>query len=141
MTDRSPELIWGLTKKFNSQKTRWNQKDWSWSPFSLNGFHCASQSANEIGVSVRKDSTAKNFKRTFTMTLKHAGKNGISKRKPKSQSNPATTAMDIRESNKAAKAIESVKFLNDNEKKQALRKLARASASTRSAVRGAAKAQ
>ena len=116
-------------------------KDWSWSPFSLDGFHCASQMDNQVGVSVRQDKTKKNFRRTFTVTLKKAGKNGIAKRKTNSQGNPATAIVDIREPNKAAKAIEAIKFLSDAEKKQALRKLARATASTRSAVRGASKAQ
>lgn len=141
MTDRSSAEIWGLTKRFNCMKTKWNGKDYSWSPFSLNGRHCASQSANQVGVSVRQDKTTKNFRRTFTITLKKAGKNGIAKRKTKSQGNPATSIIDIREPNKAAKAIEAIKFLSDAEKKCALRKLAACTASTRSAVRGASKAQ
>mmetsp|Transcript_19539 Transcript_19539/g.24156 ORF Transcript_19539/g.24156 Transcript_19539/m.24156 type:complete len:117 (-) Transcript_19539:259-609(-) len=114
-------------------------KDWTWSPFSTDGRFNASQAAKQLGVSVRQDKTSKNFKRTFTMTLKRNQKNGISKRKQ--SSNPAVGVSDIREVNRAAKAIQAVKFVNDNDKKAALRKLARACASTKSQVRGAAKAE
>ena len=75
------------------------------------------------------------------MTLKHKQRNGIAKTRKNSQASPAVSTIQIREANRAAKAIQSVKFVNDNEKKAALRKLARAAASTRSKVRGAAKAQ
>ena len=72
MTERSKELMWGLTKRFNCQKTRWNGKDWTYSPFSTNGFHCASQSANQVGVSIKLDESKskKHFRRAFTVTMK-----------------------------------------------------------------------
>ena len=136
MTDRSPEVIWALTKRFNCNKTRWMGKDWTTSPFSVDGRHNASQAANTIGISVRKDSAKTNFRRTFTLNLKHKAKNGIAKRKTGSQGNPATSTIDIREPTKAAKAIQSCLFLSDQDKNAALRKLGRAAASTRSAVKG-----
>jgi len=92
-----------------------------------------------MGVSVSKKSTEKNFQRTFTVTMKRHQKNGI--KKNKNNSNPAVGVSNIREVNKAAKAIQSVKFINDNEKNAALRKLARACAGTKSQCRGASKAE
>lgn len=104
--DRSPEVIWGLTKRFNCYKTKFMGKHWSYSPFSMDGRHNAQQAANTLGVNVRQEKTTKGTKRTFTMTLKKAQKNGISKTKTGSQANPSTTVMDIgRCPNRAAQAI------------------------------------
>ena len=139
MTERSPEVIWGLTKRFNCQKTKWMGKNWTYSPFSTDGRMNASQAANTVGVSVRKDKTSKNFRRTFTITLKKSAKSGIKKTKKNSQGNPAVSAIDIREPNKAAKAIQALPFISDVDKKIALRKLGRLVASTGSAAKGAAK--
>ena len=133
MTSRSADELWGLTKRWNSQKTRWNQRDWTWSPFSTDGRFNASQNANQVGVSVRQDKTDKNFRRTFVLTSKRLQKNGISKRKQ--ESNPAVGVSEIREVNRAAKAVKAVAFVNDKRKNRLLRKLSRACASTRSQVR------
>ena len=135
MTDRSNDIIWGITKRFNCQKTKWNGKHWSYSPFSTNGMLNAGQMSNTIGISVRKTKTDKNFKRTFTMTLKHSAKNGISKRKPKSQSNPAVSEQDIgRDVHHAAKIIKKQRMISEADKKQALRKLFKLAKSTRAAA-------
>ena len=142
MTDRSQDIIWGITKRLNCHKTKWNGKHWTYSPFSSNGMLNAGQAGNTLGITVRKDSTAKNFKRTFTMTAKHAGKNGIAKRLYGSQSNPSTTVQDIgRDVHHAAKIIQKQRFLGDNAKKQALRRLAKLARSTRSACKGCSKTQ
>ena len=137
MTERSTQELWGLTKRFNSQKTRWMGKDWTWSPFSTDGRFNASQMANQVGVSVRKDKTDKNFRRTFTLTQKRLQKNGI--KKNKQSSNPAVGVSDIREVNRAAKAVKAVAILSERRRSAALRKLARACASTKAQVRGASK--
>ena len=135
MTDRSNDVIWGITKRFNCNKTKWNGKNWTHSPFSTNGMMNAGQMSNTIGISVRKDKTEKNFKRTFTMTLKKPAKNGISKRKTKSQSNPAVSVQDIgRDVHHAAKIIKKQRFISDADKKQALRKLFKLARSTRAAT-------
>ena len=142
MTDRSPEVVWGLTKRFNCFKTKWMGKHWSHSPFSVNGFHNASQADNTIGVTVDQKKTTNNFRRTFTMSLKHKAKNGIAKRHVVSQSNPAISVMSCGTGpNKVAKAIQAQKFISDQDKKAALRKLYRLNKSTRAQVKGAAKAQ
>ena len=135
MTDRSNDIIWGITKRFDSATTKWNGKNWTHCPFSNNGMFNAGQMSNTIGISVRKDKTEKNFKRTFTMTLKHSAKNGISKRKPKSQSNPAVSVQDIgRDVHHAAKIIKKQRFVSDADKKQALRRLQKLARSTRAAA-------
>jgi hypothetical protein len=142
MSDRSTEVIWGLTKRFNCHTTKWNGKQWSHSPFSTNGFNNASQSANTIGITVRKEATTKNFKRTFTMTLKKDGKHGIKKNKKTSQGNPATSVMDVgRDAHHAAKAILAQRPVTTKQKTAALKKLARLARSTRSAVKGVSKSQ
>ena len=134
--------MWGLTKKWNCMKTKWNGKHWSYSPFSMNGFHNASQAGNTVGVTADKSVSKNNFSRTFTMTLKHKAKNGIAKRHVKSQGNPATSVMSMGSGPaKCAKAIQAQRFLNDQDKKAALRKLAKLSHSMRAQCKGAAKAQ
>ena len=138
MTTRSADELWGLTKRFNCEKVRWNQRDWTTSPFSTDGRFNASQMSNQVGISVRQDKTAKNFRRTFTLTAKRPQKNGIAKRK---HSNPAVGTSDISEVNRAAKAIQAVRFVSDKRKQRQLRKLARACGSTRSKVRGATAAE
>merc|ERR1719361_1533710 len=106
MTDRSSELIWALTKKNSQYRRKWMGKDWSVYPWSMDGKWNAKNEGNTIGVEVRKDSTDKNFKRTFTMSLKSSHKNGISKNKKNSQSSPAWSSMDIgRSPARAAKAV------------------------------------
>ena len=78
MTNGSNDVIRGILKRFDSAKTKWNGKNWTHSPFSNNGMYNAGQMSNNVGISVRKDKTAKNFKRTFTMYIKTSQKNGIS---------------------------------------------------------------
>jgi len=95
--------------------------------------------ANQMGVSVRKETTEKNFRRTFTMTMKRNQKNGI--KKNKKNSNPAVGVSNMREVNRVSKAVKAVAFVNDNEKNACLRKLSRACAGTKSQCRGAAKAE
>ena len=131
MTDRSPELIWALTKKNSQYRRKWMGKDWSVSPWSMDGRWNAKNEGNTIGVEVRKDSTDKNFKRTFTMSLKSSHKNGISKNKKNSQSSPAWSSMDIgRSPARAAKAVNAQRPVTPAQKKAALRKLAALARST-----------
>ena len=133
--DRSPEVLYALTKRFNAQKTKWAGKNWTYSPFSTNGMANASQAANTVGISVARDGKKdgnKYSKRTFIMTLKKSGKNGIKKTKKNSQGNPAVTVESIgRDPHHAAKIIKKQIFLSDNDKNIALRKLYALARSTR----------
>ena len=103
----SPDVMWMLTKKWNAQKVRFNFNDWSKSPFSLTGFHNASQAANTVGVGGKKELTdKKTVRRIFSLTLKHKRVNGISKRKPASQRKPSYSVHEVRnEVNRTAKVI------------------------------------
>ena len=87
--------MWGLTKRFTQYKTKWMGKHWSYSPFSADGRHNASQSANTIGVGVKRTKTEKGSKRTFTLTLKKKQKNGIQKTKTGRQGNSAVTVLTL----------------------------------------------
>ena len=139
----SPDVMWMLTKKWNSQKVRFNFNDWTKSPFSHNGFHNASQAANTVGVGGTKELTdKKNVRRVFTLTLKHKRVNGISKRKPNSQRKPAYSVHEVRnEVNRCAKVIKNMSWQDDKEKTSALRRLARWSYSMQPTLRRATKAE
>ena len=114
MTDRSQDEMWGLTKRFNANKTKWCGKNWTWSAYSTDGRLNASQAANTIGVSVRREKGAKGKKRTFTMSLKSKAKNGIKKAKKDSQGCPAGSTMDIgRDPHRAAKIIQKQLFISE----------------------------
>ena len=87
--------------------------------------------SNNVGISVRKDKTAKNFKRTFTMYIKTSQKNGISERKQNSMANPAVSTQDLgSDVHHAAKIIQKQRFVTDKERKQALKKLNKLAKST-----------
>ena len=94
---QSQDVVWRLTKKFNCNLVKFNGNQWSKSPFSLSGFHNASESANTLGVTGIKEKTDKDtVKRVFALTLKHKRVNGISKRKAASQRKPAYSVHEVR---------------------------------------------
>ena len=138
MTDRSPEVVWALTKKRSALKSRWMRKDWSHSPWSMNGKWNASGESNTIGVTVRKEKTEKGSRRTFVMSTKHSQKNGISKNKGKaSQSSHGCSSMDIgRAPARAAKAINAQRAPTPAQKKACLIKLEKLSRSTNPQSKG-----
>ena len=140
---QSQDVVWRLTKKFNCNLVKFNGNQWSKSPFSLSGFHNASESANTLGVTGIKEKTDKDtVKRVFALTLKHKRVNGISKRKAASQRKPAYSVHEVRnEVNHAAKTIKNLTWQNDKCKKLALRRLARASWSMQPSLKAAAKSE
>ena len=144
----SADVMWMLTKKWNSHMVKFNQNwgkkaTWSKSPFSQSGFHNASSSANTIGVVGTKElNDKKNVRRVFTLTLKHKRRNGISKRKAGSQSKPCYSVHEVRrEVNHTAKTIQALSWADAQEKKRALQRLSRASRAMKSSIKGAAKAE
>ena len=141
----SNDVIWRVTKKWNSNLVKFNHNQWSKSPFSTTGFHNASQAANTVGVGGKKEKTEKGSKRIFPLTLKHKRVNGISKRKPKSQRKPAYSVHEVRnEVNRCAKVIKNLTWNSEGEKKALLRRLARWSWAMPPSVKsrgGAAKAE
>ena len=140
---QSQDVVWRLTKKFNCNLVKFNGNQWSKSPFSLSGFHNATESANTLGVTGIKEKTDKDtVKRVFALTLKHKRVNGISKRKSASQRKPAYSVHEVRnEVNRAAKVIKNLTWQDDRCKKLALRRLARASHSMQPSLKAAAKTE
>ena len=141
--DRSQEVIWALTKKRNNQLVKFGGRHWTKSPFSMSGMWNASEAQRTVGVSGRreeKDADKKSSKRVFTISLKTKQKSGITKRADKtSQRIPGGAVVDVQaDVNRAAKAIQSLTYQNDRDKKLALRKLARLSAASGSNLRGGA---
>ena len=133
-------MIWGLTKKWNSKLVKFNGNQWSSSPFSLSGFHNASESASTVGIQAVKEKSKKAHRAVFRMHLKHKS---ISKstKVHKGARKIASSVDDIKKGvNHAAKTINGLTFANASLKKRALRRLARASAANKSSVKGAAKA-
>ena len=140
----SQDVIWGVLKKRSAFLVKFNGSEWSKSPLSQTGFHNASEAANTVSVSGKKELTDKEkVRRVFTLTLKHKRKNGISKRKPASQSKPCYSVHEVRnEVNRCAKVIQNLSWPDELEKKRALRRLARSSWSLPPwAKKGAAKSE
>ena len=46
----SSDLVWALTKRNNKNLVKFNGNTWTRDPFSINGFHNASNSANTLAV-------------------------------------------------------------------------------------------
>ena len=129
-------VIWGLTKRHNSKLVKFNGNEWTHNPLSITGFHNASSSASTINVGAEHKKAKKNFRRVFTLNLKHKLGHGAKKAKSAtSQSRIAHTQIKLsKEVNRAAKVIQGLTFQNQNAKNHALRKLARQSAANRSHV-------
>ena len=138
----SQDVVWRVTKKWNNNLVKFNGNQWSKSPFSHTGFHNASSAANTVGVVGKKElNDKKNVRRVFTLTLKHKRRNGISKRKPASQSKPAYSVHTVRrEVNHTAKTIKGLSWADGAEKISLLRRLARCSRAMKTSQKGAAAA-
>ena len=127
-------VIWALTKKHNSQLVKFNGNEWTHNPLSNTGFHNASSSASTINVGGFHKKSKKNFRRVFSLTLKHKlGHGAKSAKSAKSQSRINTSEIHLtKNATKAAKVIQGLTFQNQKAKNGALRRLARQSAVNRS---------
>ena len=134
--DRSPEVMWALTKKSNNQLVKFQGRHWTKSPFSMSGRWNASEAAKTVGVSGRKEGN----KTIYTLSLKTKSKNGISKRaQAGSQRQPGSSVCDIRcGRGRAAKAIQSLTYQNSRDKTLALSKLRRLARANGANSKGAA---
>ena len=129
-------VIWGIIKKRNCWLSKWQGNEWSAHPSNMTGFNCASQFQNTVAVGVTREKSAKGFRRVFTLATAHKPRHHQKVRKG-SHNNVSFNSTPIRkEVNHAAKTIQGLTFQNDRMKKQALRKLARLSASTQSTLTG-----
>lgn len=111
--DRSPEVMWALTKKWNNQLVKFQGRHWTKSPYSISGKWNASEGARTVGLSgSRVTSDDKKTKAVFALSLKTKSKNGIKKRAGAgSQRVSGSAVCDInRGRNRAAKAINSLTY-------------------------------
>jgi len=100
-------VIWALTKRNNSQLVKFNGNEWTHNPLSLTGFHNASSSSSTIGVGAHHKKSKKNFRRVFSLTLKHKLSHGLKTAKSaNSQSHISTSQINLtKDVNRAAKVI------------------------------------
>ena len=138
--NQSPDVMWGLTKRWNNSLVKFQRNWWTKSTFSMTGRWNASEAARTVGVSgskVEKDAEKGTSKRVFTVSLRTKQKNGIAKRTKNSQRVPGGSVCNVnRDVNAAAKAINSLTYQNQRDKTLALRKLARLSAANASTGAG-----
>lgn len=111
--DRSPEVMWALTKKWNNQLVKFQGRHWTKSPYSMTGRWNASEAARTVGVSGRRDAVADKDtkKRVFTVSLKTKQKSGIAKKPKVSQRSPGSAVVDVRRDvGRTAKVIKGLTY-------------------------------
>mmetsp|Transcript_16176 Transcript_16176/g.11682 ORF Transcript_16176/g.11682 Transcript_16176/m.11682 type:complete len:148 (+) Transcript_16176:41-484(+) len=137
------EVVWGLTKRWNSTLVKFNHQQFSKDPLNLTGYHNASSSgyANEraIGLQGKKEPTKKKFRSTYSLLVKHKETNRRLKKKKNSRSLLQYSVNDLRGGvHKAVKAIEAME-LSEMQKKRALKRLQRLAKAGRPQVKADAK--
>ena len=138
--DRSPEVMWALLKKRNNQLVKWTGRHWTKSPFSMTGRWNASEAARTVGVSGAKQTVDGKTKAVMSVSMKTKSKSGIKKRASGASSRLAGSSVSNinRGPNRAAKAINSLAYLNKRDQSAALNKLRRLSKSLGANSKGAA---
>ena len=136
--DRSPEVMWALTKKNHNQIVKFQGRHWTKSSFSRSGRWNASEASRTVGVSGEKVTKDGKSKAVYTISLKTKSKNGIKKRAGAGSQRIAGGAVfDVnRNVNRAAKAVNSLTYQNASDKAAALNKLRRLSKSLGSKSKG-----
>ena len=134
--DRSPEVLWALTKKSNNQIVKFQGRHWTKSPYSITGMWNASEAQRTIGLSGSRVGK----RSVLTVSQKTKQKSGIAKRPkgPSQKTNGSSVVTITSGSTAAAKVIKNLRHENDKSKKLALRKLARLSSSLGSSTKGGA---
>ena len=131
------EVVWQLTKKWNSKLVKFNGQQWTSSNLSLTNFHNASQSASTIGLTAEKVKGKKGTKRVVTLRQAHKSHNKISKRKNNSQSKLLTSNVVLKRGlNRIGKVVNGLSFINNRVRVAALRRLRRLHTATRPIVKG-----
>ena len=131
------EVVWQLTKKWNSQLVKFNGQQWSSSSTSLTNFHNASQAASTIGLSAEKLNHKKGFKTVVTLSQVHKGRNFIAKRRFNTQRKLHTSNVVLKRGiNRIGKVVNGISFINNRVRVTALRRLRRLHVSTRPIVKG-----
>lgn len=136
--DRSPEVMWALTKKWNSQLVKFQGRHWTRSPCSMTGKWNASEASRTVGVAGAKVTKDGKTKAVYTVSLKTKSKNGIKKRAGAGSQRVAGGAVCeiTRGRNRAAKAVQSLTYQNSRDKAAALNKIRRLGKSLGSGSKG-----
>jgi large subunit ribosomal protein L28e len=137
------EVVWQLTKKYNSFLVKANGQQLTRDPLNLTGLHNASQSglanSGAIGLSAVKAKGKKGTKSVVTLLQKHKTHNKIAKRKNNSQSGSLVSTITLKRGiNRIGKVVKGLSNISERTRKQALRRLARLHVATRPQVKGAA---
>ena len=131
------EVVWQLTKKWNSNLVKYNGQQWSSDPLNLTGLHNAS-STGVVGLSARKEKGKKGSKRVITLLQAHKSHNKITKRKKNSQSGVYTSKIELRRGlRRIGKAVQGLNGVSNRTKQVALKRLQRLHKASRPHVKGA----
>ena len=117
------DVIWQLTKKWNSKLVKFNGQTLSRDPLNLTGLHNASSSGTppssflgmsnhrSIGLQAKKEKTKKKFRRVFSLLVKHKESNRDIKKKKNSKSGLQHAVNDLRsEVHRAGKTIQKLEI-------------------------------
>lgn len=133
------EVVWQLTKKWNSKLVKFNGQQFSHDPLSLTNFHNASSSSSTVGLSAVKAKGKKGTKSVVTLLQKHKSHNKIAKRKNNSQSALLASRVVLKRGiNRIGKVVKGLSNVTEKTRKTALRRLRKLHGSTRPIVKGAA---
>ncbi len=132
------EVVWQLTKKWNSQLVKFNGQQWTHNPMSLTNFHNASSVASPIGLTGVKAKGKKGSKRVVTLLQRHKSHNKIAKRKNNSQSKLLASNVVLRRGiNRIGKVVKGLPYINERVRRTALRRVRSLHVATRPTVKGA----
>jgi hypothetical protein len=132
------EVVWQLTKRWNSNIVKFNGQQFSRDPLNLTGLHNAS-STGSVGLSAHKEKGKKGSKRVITLQQVHKSHNKITKRKKNSQSGVYTSKIELRRGlRRIGKAVNGLNGVSAGTKKLALKRLQRLYKASRPQVKGAA---
>lgn len=127
------EVVWQLTKKWNSKLVKFNGQQFSHDPFSLSNLHNASQANSTVGLSAKKVQGKKGkivAKRVVSL---------IQKNKSSSRKSAASSKVELRRGiNSVGRVVKGLN-ISQGSKKLALKRAQRLIASTRPHVKSAKK--
>ena len=132
------EVVWQLTKRWNSNIVKFNGQQFSRDPLNLTGLHNAS-STGSVGLSARKEKGKKGSKRVITLQQVHKSHNKITKRKKNSQSALLVSRVALKRGfNRIGKVVKGLSNVSERIRNLALKRLQRLHVATRPHVKGSA---
>jgi hypothetical protein len=131
------EVVWQLTKKWNSSLLKSNGQQFSRDPLNLTGLHNASSVNGPLGLSAVNQKDKKGLKRVVTLLQKHKQHNKINKKANSTSGLLASSVVLKKGINRIGKVVKGLQGVSERTRKQALRRLARLHVATRPHVKGA----